>query len=98
MNKLAHYYDDIFLPLATYAAHLIRRNKPISLGLAIALSTVYLFHETVFKPPKSMRDLPRVPVFSFLRAIMTNTPYHKVARRYTVPTLLKANNGLYTVN
>ncbi|ORY96311.1 cytochrome P450 [Syncephalastrum racemosum] len=95
MDTILQLYEYYVLPLAGRTDKALRKHKKISIGLAVALTTVYIITQKMLKPPKALRQVPYVSTLPYLRARYNGQPLSEVVEKYTMPVALKEDHGLY---
>lgn len=77
---------------------LTKKNKFISIAVAVALSVAYLIGEMILKPPRNLRHIPYVGYFSIIKSMIINESKWNRAYRVHLAEIDKPNHkGLLLV-
>ncbi|KAI7873099.1 cytochrome P450 [Mucor mucedo] len=71
---------------------LTKKNKFISIAVAVALSVAYLIGEMILKPPRNLRHIPYVGYFSIIKSMITNESKWNRAYRVHLAEIDKPNH------
>jgi hypothetical protein len=90
-KKLTDIYANEIVPKLT------KKNKLIGISAAILMIVAYQIN-SIIRPPRNLRHIPRQGYFNFLSSLLGNEPILKRAQRYALPLVnSNKNNGLYLV-
>ncbi|KAI8150362.1 cytochrome P450 [Fennellomyces sp. T-0311] len=87
-------FETYIVPLTSKVIHLDRRNR-ISISAAVALLGVYLLCNKVFRPPKSLRHLPRARFFGLNKRLIQGKSNVDIAHQVTLSVGSQSPYGLY---
>lgn len=74
-----------------------KKNKVISVSVAVALTLVYIIRDRVFKPPRNIRHIPYFGYFSVIKSLYKGDSLFDRGYKVIIPMLNKSNLGLYAV-
>jgi hypothetical protein len=77
---------------------LSRRNKAIAITAAITMSFVLIVREKILKPPKKLRHIPYISLFTLIGSLLKGESIWNRSYRVYFPIInSKKGSGLYTV-
>lgn len=90
-------YQQYIAPFIEKSQGVLKKNKAISIGAAVALAAALYINEAVIKPPRRTRHLPRVAYFDYMSKMLQKRSVRELAYGVSLPVLAKSTSGLYTV-
>ncbi|KAI7893584.1 cytochrome P450 [Mucor mucedo] len=87
-NALALYNKEVI-------PRLTKKNKIISISVAVALSLIYLIREKVLKPPKHLRHIPYISYLDSVKAILTRESAWDRSYRVFLPEIDQKNHSIF---
>lgn len=89
-NALTLYSNEI-------VPRLTKKNKVISISVAVVLSLVYLIRDRVLKPPRNLRHIPYVSYFGVIKSTLFHESIWSRAYKVHLPEIDKKNHGIFLV-
>lgn len=81
LQTVLDFYQKFIVPNAT------RRNKTLSLSLAVSLYLIYYVREHVLKPPKNLRHIPYVGYFDLIKSVFNKQSFADMEYKFTIPLI-----------
>lgn len=92
LENMMALYNDIVIP------KLIKKNKSISISIAVVLSLVFFIRERILKPPRKLRHIPYFSYIDSVKSVLSRESVWSRAYKIHLPEInKKESTGLFVV-